>query len=86
MKCLICLQKIQYGEHVFWGSQMVCDGPGYADFHDLPASDDSMGVVHLSCLRSPAAIAKTPNSAIPEFVDEECGSIVERSDALSLFD
>lgn len=84
MECLVCHQKIKSGEHVFWGSQMICDGPEHMDFHYFPASDNSMGVMHLSCLESPAAAATTPNGTVLEQVEEQLA--VTRSDALAIFD
>lgn len=84
MECLVCQQKIKPGEQVFWGSQMICDGPGYADFNYSLASNDSMVVVHVSCIESLVPVAKTSNTATPEPVEEE--SLVKRSAALALFD
>lgn len=84
MKCLICSQEIRSGEQIFWGSQMACAGPGESDCSYVGASDELVGAIHLACLKSPAGTAKTLNTAVPEPDEEEF--VVQRSDALALFD
>ena len=84
MECFICHQVFKPGEHVFFGSQMVCGGLGYMDFDCLPISDDSMCAMHLACLENPTEIVVEPNSAIYKPIKEELA--VQRSDALAIFD
>ncbi len=84
MKCLICLQKIKFGEQIFWGNQVECRGSGEDDFSYSEASEGLVGGICLLCLKNPAAVARTPNMATPEPVEEELVSIVKRSDALSI--
>lgn len=78
MECILCRQKIKPGQHVFVGATVVFVGPENDDFDSIGVSDDLGGVVHLSCLKSPTEVVKTPNTVVPE-------PVVERSDALSLF-
>lgn len=84
MECLVCHQKIKLGEQIFWGTQMEYCGPGNDDCIYSEASRGLMGGIHLSCLESPVAVARTPNTVVPERVEEE--SVVSRSDALAIFD
>lgn len=84
MECLICRQKIKPGEQIFWGNQMEYCGPGEDDCSYSEASEGLIGAIHLLCLESPAQPAKTLNTVVPECVEEEL--VVQRSDALSLFD
>ena len=84
MECLICCQKIKFGEQIFWGNQMECCGPGEDDCSYSEASEGLMGAIHLFCLESPAQPVKTLNTVVPELVQKEL--VVQRSDALSLFD
>jgi hypothetical protein len=88
MECLVCLQKIECGEKIFLGSQGVCRGETDWEYGCSNGAGELVGVIHLSCLESPAQPAKTPNTVVPERVEEESEmvSVVERSDALSLFD
>ncbi|RLC88997.1 MAG: hypothetical protein DRJ03_00105 [Chloroflexi bacterium] len=83
MKCLVCRQKIKPGQYVLVGAAALCSGPGEDDFDHVEAENDLEGVVHLSCLESPAEAARTPDTAAPGPVEEE--SAVQRSDALALF-
>lgn len=83
MYCIVCNKQIKTGEQIFWGTQMVCAGPGE---NDCDYSDDPggmVGAVHVSCLESPTAVAIEPNMAVSEPVEEEL--MVQRSDALSIF-
>ena len=82
MQCIVCHQKIQPGEQIFWGSQMECCGDGEIDCSSSEASDGLMGAIHLFCLESSTGVARTSKSAICEPDVEE--SVVARSDALSL--
>lgn len=90
MKCLVCLQKINPGEEVFWGTQMSCSGYGDNDCEYSEALEGIMGAVHLICLQSPSDTPRSSNIAIDEPVlvidrTSKEGSMVERSDALSIF-
>lgn len=82
MKCLICNQAIKSGEQIFWGNQMACAGPGESDCSYVGASNELVGAIHLSCLKSPAGAAKR----IIRPIEEVSESVVERSDALAMFD
>ena len=84
MECSVCHHEIKSGEQVFWGSQVICDGPGYTDFRHSAASGDFMVAVHLSCLENSTGAARTPNTVVYE--REEEPDAVQRSDALALFD
>lgn len=86
MKCLVCSQIVEPGEQVFWGTQIVYRGPGESDFDYFEGSGGLVGAVHLFCLESPAAISRMPNTVVPVLVSVEPESVVERSDALSLFE
>lgn len=79
MECLICHQKIQSGEQIFCGNQVECCGPGENDFSYSEAFEGVVGAIHLSCLENPGEVVKTPDMAVPE-------SVVERSDALDIFE
>jgi hypothetical protein len=79
--CIVCNRKINFGEQVFFGNQVEYCGPGEDDCSYSGAMEGLMGAVHLSCLDRPAGVAETQNTAVPE-----TESVVERSDALSIFD
>lgn len=87
MECLICHQKIQNGERIFTGSVGICRTDsdwedGCWDFCGSDGSEELVGAIHLSCLQSPAEVVRTPDTVVPELVEEE--AIVQRSDALGL--
>lgn len=84
MKCLVCCQKIEFDEQIFWGSQMKYCGPGEDDCSYSNDSEGLMGAIHLSCLENPTASTRTLNTVSPESIVEE--SVVQRSDALAIFD
>ena len=90
MECLVCHQKIEPGEVVFWGTEMVCGGHGESDCEYSEASSGVVGAVHLICLESPAAAAGTSGEKLSKPVlvvnpISKENSMVERSDALSVF-
>lgn len=85
MKCIVCHQRIDDGDNIFWGTQMVCSGPGENDCYYSRDSEGLVGATHLSCLGNPVEAAITPNMTVPELVEEE-SIAVQRSDALSVFD
>ena len=84
MYCIVCSQQIKTGEQIFWGTQMVCAGPGEndCDYSNDPGS--FLGAVCFSCLKSPTAATVEPSRVVPDPVEEEL--IVTRSDALSIFE
>lgn len=86
MKCLVCCQKIEFDEQIFWGNQMKYCGPGEDDCSYSNDSEGLMGAIHLSCLENPIAPTGTPNTVVYEVVEKESGSVVERSDALAIFE
>lgn len=85
MECLVCHQKIKTGQHIFVGATAVFVGPGEDDFDSVGVDNDLGGVIHRSCLESPAEAVRTPSTVVPELVIEEF-SVVQRSNALDLFD
>lgn len=90
MECLICHQRIQPGERIFAGTGGVCRvDPEWEDccldFSCSGGSEELVGAIHLSCLESPTVVATTPDTVHPDEVVEE-EFVVQRSDALSLFD
>ncbi|KKN91255.1 hypothetical protein LCGC14_0221230 [marine sediment metagenome] len=87
MECLVCRQKIKLHEQIFWGNQMECCGPGDSDCSYSGDSGGLMGAIHLSCLESPTAATRTPNTTVSEPLEKKSKSesVVERSDALALF-
>lgn len=84
MKCLVCCQKIEFNEEIFWGNQMKYCGPGEDDCSYSNDSEGLMGAIHLFCLENPVPATKTPNTVPPDPVIEE--SVVQRSDALAIFE
>lgn len=78
MNCLICGQKITPSEQIFFGNQVIYDGPGENDFSYSASLEGLVGAIHLSCLKDPLAVARTPNSSHSE--------VVKRSDALAILD
>ncbi len=80
MECLVCKQKIQPDERVFWGSLAVCCGSGDTEFIYQVTRGDFMCVVHLDCLEKPVAASRISSVTAPGV----SGLKVERSDALSL--
>ena len=78
MRCILCLQKINSGEQVFWGNTVVCCGPGEIDFDYSLVSNNLMGAIHMSCLNNSVEVKEKSNWKCFE-------SVVERSNALSLF-
>ncbi len=90
MVCIVCNRKIKSGEQVFWGNQVefrivtLSCGSLEDNFSYSGAQEGLMGAIHLSCLNRPAGVVETLNAVVPEIVVEE--SVVQRSDALSIFD
>jgi hypothetical protein len=88
MECMICNQRIKSGESIFIGVSGVYLGPSDDDIQVKSVLDDSYGSMHLRCLQSPTAVARTSNMVVPELVVPNVveESVVSRSDALGLFD
>lgn len=86
MKCLVCSQIVEPGEQVFWGTQIVYKGPGESDFDYFEGSGGLVGAVHLFCLESSVEVSRMPNTVVPLLVLAESESVVERSNALELFE
>lgn len=84
MECMICSRTIQPDENVFWLSRMVCCGPGDYAYKVVTASDQIIEVIHTSCLGNAVEAKETPSITICDVKEENC--IVQRSNALSLFD
>lgn len=82
MYCIVCSQQIGIGERIFWGTQMVCCGPGESDCDYSDDPGGLVGAVCASCFESPTAATTDPRTVVSEPVEEEL--IVTRSDALSL--
>jgi len=82
MNCLICHQKIMCDELIFWGNQMTYCGPGDDDCNYSADLEGLMGGMHLACLENLIEF----NMTIPKSIMDENELVVERSDALDLFD
>lgn len=78
MVCLICGLEIRQNDCILLVTEAVYDGPCDDDVTYQFGLDRVDGTIHLECLKSPADVARTPNTGVVE-------TVVERSDALSLF-
>jgi hypothetical protein len=84
MECVICHETIRPNEVVLMTVPIVYLGPSQDDVMHQASLDDFFVVVHRECLDSPTGAATSPGEPPVDVVVEE--SIVQRTDALSLFD
>ncbi len=79
MECILCRKKIKSGEKIYWISPVEFCGPAEFDIVHLEPSNDFRPALHQVCLESPVAATRVVDTKVSE-------GVVERSDALSLFD
>lgn len=84
MECLVCRETIQSGERIFFGNQCICRGDEDWEYWCSEDVEELVGAIHLFCLQSSIAATTSPNKVPAKLVEEE--SIVQRSDALAMFD
>lgn len=84
MKCIICKKTIELDDQVFWLSEMICHGSGDFDYKLTIDSSQVAKTMHVSCLDNPTEVKETSNTETYEYLEEAL--VVQRSDALSLFD
>lgn len=82
MKCLICGIEIRRNDIILLVTEALYNGPCEDDVIHQIGENRIDGIIHLKCLKSPTDVVRTSNMSVPRLVDT--GSVVQRSDALSL--
>lgn len=79
MKCLICGVEIRRNDSILLVAEAVYNGPCEDDVIYQLGLKRVDGTIHLECLKSPVDAARTLNTGVVV-------AVVERSDALALFE